>query len=241
MNARDKLFNWDVSFEDLMCFNFNNPNVINFVDADDYAFDSKYDHYIDTDCDSNTAASISVTQQNSNINNSTINVFTSSAGSDNCTDRIISSQNQPEQAILSNIRSFSTPSLIKPAQIIPIHYQPSEQKIECLMSAQHHAMNAFPNSPLQRQGSPVSITYSSQSIVQISSCQTQPESSQDVNSDRLIGMYTVKERQQKIALFRHKKMQRIHRKHVKYISRKKLAEERPRVKGRFTTRLNMTP
>ena len=77
MNARDKLFNWDVSFEDLMCFNFNNPNVINFVDADDYAFDSKYDHYIDTDCDSNTAASISVTQQNSNINNSTINVFTS--------------------------------------------------------------------------------------------------------------------------------------------------------------------
>jgi len=54
--------------------------------------------------------------------------------------------------------------------------------------------------------------------------------------DRLVGIYTIRERQQKIAAFRQKKMQRIFRKHVKYICRKRLAEERPRLKGRFTTR-----
>ena len=51
-----------------------------------------------------------------------------------------------------------------------------------------------------------------------------------------IGAYTREERQQRIDRFRVKKMRRVWRKQIKYDCRKKLADTRPRVKGRFVSR-----
>jgi len=56
---------------------------------------------------------------------------------------------------------------------------------------------------------------------------------QQFGDDRLVGIYTIRERQEKIAAFRQKKLRSLYRKHVKYISRKRLAEMRPRISGRF--------
>ena len=51
-----------------------------------------------------------------------------------------------------------------------------------------------------------------------------------------IGIYTREERRQLIEKFRKKKQNRIWRKQIKYDCRKRLAETRPRVKGRFVSK-----
>jgi hypothetical protein len=57
----------------------------------------------------------------------------------------------------------------------------------------------------------------------------------DASSPR-VGAYTKEERQAIIAKFRAKKMRRVWRKQIKYDCRKRLADTRPRVKGRFVSR-----
>lgn len=52
-----------------------------------------------------------------------------------------------------------------------------------------------------------------------------------------VGAYTRQERREKIAKYRSKRALRVFRKQVKYDCRKKLADTRPRVKGRFVTKL----
>lgn len=56
------------------------------------------------------------------------------------------------------------------------------------------------------------------------------------SSGSRIGAYTKEERQAIIAKFRAKKMRRVWRKQIKYDCRKRLADTRPRVKGRFVSR-----
>jgi hypothetical protein len=51
-----------------------------------------------------------------------------------------------------------------------------------------------------------------------------------------IGAYTKEERQQVLERFRAKKQRRVWRKQIKYDCRKRLADTRPRVKGRFVSR-----
>lgn len=51
-----------------------------------------------------------------------------------------------------------------------------------------------------------------------------------------VGAYTKEERQIRIAKFRAKKNRRVWKKQIKYDCRKKLADNRPRIKGRFVTR-----
>ena len=51
-----------------------------------------------------------------------------------------------------------------------------------------------------------------------------------------IGAYTREERQILIEKFRAKKKRRVWRKQIKYDCRKRLADTRPRVKGRFVSR-----
>mmetsp|Transcript_40694 Transcript_40694/g.53590 ORF Transcript_40694/g.53590 Transcript_40694/m.53590 type:complete len:334 (+) Transcript_40694:174-1175(+) len=56
------------------------------------------------------------------------------------------------------------------------------------------------------------------------------------NNVKRIGIYTVEERKARIARFHEKRKRRVWRKKIKYDCRKKLAESRPRVKGRFVRR-----
>ena len=52
-----------------------------------------------------------------------------------------------------------------------------------------------------------------------------------------VGVYTREERLVRIERFREKKLKRIWRKQIKYDCRKRLADTRPRVKGRFVSRI----
>mmetsp|Transcript_14268 Transcript_14268/g.31283 ORF Transcript_14268/g.31283 Transcript_14268/m.31283 type:complete len:554 (+) Transcript_14268:117-1778(+) len=58
----------------------------------------------------------------------------------------------------------------------------------------------------------------------------------DISMDLRVGAYTKFERRAKIEAFREKKRTRIWRKQIKYDCRKRLADTRPRVKGRFVSR-----
>lgn len=57
-----------------------------------------------------------------------------------------------------------------------------------------------------------------------------------IGVDGRVGAYTKEERQIKIEKFRERKRARIWRKQIKYDCRKRLADTRPRVKGRFVSR-----
>ncbi|CAN0447623.1 unnamed protein product, partial [Hapterophycus canaliculatus] len=50
-----------------------------------------------------------------------------------------------------------------------------------------------------------------------------------------VGAYTLEERAVLVAKFHAKRGRRIWRKKIKYSCRKKLADKRPRLKGRFVT------
>jgi len=58
----------------------------------------------------------------------------------------------------------------------------------------------------------------------------------ELRPEGLIGAYTKEQRKQRIDRFREKKLRRIWQKQIKYDCRKRLADTRPRVKGRFVSR-----
>lgn len=60
-----------------------------------------------------------------------------------------------------------------------------------------------------------------------------------VNKDGRIGIYLPEARRARIARFHAKRAKRIWRKRIKYDCRKKLADSRPRIKGRFVKRSDM--
>lgn len=60
-----------------------------------------------------------------------------------------------------------------------------------------------------------------------------------LNKDGRIGIYLPEARKARIARFHAKRKMRIWRKRIKYDCRKKLADSRPRIKGRFVKRSDM--
>lgn len=60
-----------------------------------------------------------------------------------------------------------------------------------------------------------------------------------LNKDGRIGIYLPEARRARIARFHAKRSRRIWRKRIKYDCRKKLADSRPRIKGRFVKRSDM--
>jgi CCT motif len=60
-----------------------------------------------------------------------------------------------------------------------------------------------------------------------------------LNKDGRIGIYLPEARKARIAKFHSKRKMRIWRKRIKYDCRKKLADSRPRIKGRFVKRSDM--
>eukprot|EP00934_Nitzschia_sp_Nitz4_P004918 Nitzschia sp. Nitz4//scaffold191_size41780//27197//29007//NITZ4_007472-RA/size41780-processed-gene-0.72-mRNA-1//1//CDS//3329540196//4908//frame0 len=60
-----------------------------------------------------------------------------------------------------------------------------------------------------------------------------------LNKDGRIGIYLPEDRRERIARFHAKRKMRIWRKRIKYDCRKKLADSRPRIKGRFVKRSDM--
>jgi len=60
-----------------------------------------------------------------------------------------------------------------------------------------------------------------------------------LNKDGRIGIYLPDARKARIAKFHSKRKMRIWRKRIKYDCRKKLADSRPRIKGRFVKRSDM--
>lgn len=72
-----------------------------------------------------------------------------------------------------------------------------------------------------------------------SSGMTLPIQFELLNKGGRIGMYLPHERKDRIAKFHSKRKLRIWRKRIKYDCRKKLADSRPRIKGRFVKRSDL--
>lgn len=80
--------------------------------------------------------------------------------------------------------------------------------------------------------SSVSSSTSFSALEQLKRAKLMPPPPRDVK----VGAYTKEERQMRIQKFRAKKIRRVWKKQIKYDCRKKLADTRPRIKGRFVSR-----
>ena len=221
-NGRERLFNWDVSFEDLF--------------EDELISSSNY-------CGMNSQPSQPIIQQPAPVattpkaesspncvHTSSLESFSGKVDNELNLPTIGNIQqlvhSSPSKALSSII--LNTPHNMQPRSITKIvtdiKVESPNLKVEKYPSLQGNSLSNMQQTPSSLQ-SPYCIPIASIGH-QLS----------NIDENRYVGVYTIRERQQKIALFRQKKMQQIRRKHVKYICRKRLAEERPRVKGRFTTR-----
>mmetsp|Transcript_39320 Transcript_39320/g.95148 ORF Transcript_39320/g.95148 Transcript_39320/m.95148 type:complete len:229 (-) Transcript_39320:5-691(-) len=100
--------------------------------------------------------------------------------------------------------------------------------------------SGLPRDPMANSGQiatlPSSLSNTSPSNVNASPATFQMEL---LNKDGRIGIYLPEARKARIARFHAKRKMRIWRKRIKYDCRKKLADSRPRIKGRFVKRSDM--
>ena len=67
-------------------------------------------------------------------------------------------------------------------------------------------------------------------------CKLTPAKRVVATKSHLVGTLTVKERKEKLQLYKEKRRKRSFRKRISYDCRKKVADERLRIKGRFVTK-----
>lgn len=112
------------------------------------------------------------------------------------------------------------------------------------------AVLSHPGAPaaLQQAGLPLPPSVDNGQLVTLPSALSVPDANGNttgtfqmelLNKDGRIGIYLPEARRARIARFHAKRKMRIWRKRIKYDCRKKLADSRPRIKGRFVKRSDM--
>ncbi|KAL3933557.1 MAG: hypothetical protein SGBAC_010341 [Bacillariaceae sp.] len=147
-----------------------------------------------------------------------------------------------EKNALSKARDAAPSAPHRPALPSPcLSSDPSRPKLN-LPSATTPmpAYSGVPRDPMANSGQiatlPSSLSNTSPSNVNASPATFQMEL---LNKDGRIGIYLPEARRARIARFHAKRKMRIWRKRIKYDCRKKLADSRPRIKGRFVKRSDM--
>jgi len=130
--------------------------------------------------------------------------------------------------------SANAGSFILPSQAGP---PPSSSRLPTISVGLNEASGPFGGKPGSAVGSVQMATLpSSLSGTSMSHSTFQMEL---LNKDGRIGIYLPEARKARIAKFHSKRKMRIWRKRIKYDCRKKLADSRPRIKGRFVKRSDM--
>ena len=140
----------------------------------------------------------------------------------------------PAPTLLADSRLAATPSVQARTQPPP---RPPAVAPHPGAPASHHALD--PQSASDTDNSQVATLPSALTVPDANGNIAGTFQMELLNKDGRIGIYLPEARKARIARFHAKRKMRIWRKRIKYDCRKKLADSRPRIKGRFVKRSDM--
>lgn len=149
---------------------------------------------------------------------------------------IKSNDNENEQPIQPSPQSIAFPSpILHPSPIRPQQSYPSSSQINPMngyFMQREFCLDSSEPTPMWQQIPTQEIEKLQNAISNSNAEQIQDEKEEN----RMIGTLTVPERKEKIRKYLEKRKRRIWRKKISYDCRKKMADKRLRIKGRFVTR-----